>query len=137
MVRNTLYILLMIVSTSLMGQENTTYEDFYTNRWEVSNNWAKQNVIILTLSPKEDSEKLKFGEFLSFKKDKKVTYERFIFCPVGETLTNIESFSISDNKAYVHYKTKSWDDRPDAWKKKHDKYRIIKYDNDTMVLKKI
>lgn len=137
MVRNTIYILLMIMSTSLIAQHDVTYEDFYSNRWEVSNNWAKNDVIILKSSPKDNAEKLEFGEFISFKENKEVTYERFIFCPVGETFTNIENFLILDNKAYVYYKTKSWDEGQDAWKKKHKKYRIVKYDGDSMILKKI
>lgn len=137
MLRNTILILLMMMSASLIGQQNATYEDFYTHRWELRHNWARQDVIILKSSPKNDSGKLEFGEFISFKKDKKVTYERFMFCPVGETFTNIENFLIRDNKVSIYYKTKLWDDEQDSWKRKHKKYRIIKYNNDTMVLKLI
>lgn len=137
MLRNTIFILLMIMSCPLIGQQDTTYEDFYTHRWELHHNWARQDVIILKSSPKNDSGKLEFGKFISFQQDKKVTYERFMFCPVGETFTNIENFIIHDNKVSIYYKTKSWNDGQDAWKEKHKEYRIIKYDNDTMVLKLI
>lgn len=130
-------LLLLIVSTSLSAQQDNTYDDFYKNRWEVPYNWANKDTITLALSHEREPKALDFGEFISFKENKKVTYERIMSCPVGATFTNIENFLIFENHAYVYYKTKSWNEGRDKWKKKHKKYRILNYDGNTMTLRKI
>lgn len=134
MVRNIPMLLLISMTTSLIGQNHNTYEDFYKNRWELPYNWAEKDTIKLMLAEKRDSEKFEFGEFISFNENKKVLYQHFIPCPVGETFRNIENFIIAEYKVHIYYKTKPWDADDTKWKKKHHKYHILKYDNATMVL---
>ena len=122
------------MSTSLIGQDHNTYEDFYKSRWELPYNWAQKDTIKLTLAEKSDPEKFEYGEFISFNESKKVLYWHFTSCPVGETFRNIENFLISENKVHIYYKTKPWDAEDNKWKKKHHKYRILHYDDTTMVL---
>lgn len=140
MIRNILVILIMTMSTSLIAQDHNTYEDFYKSRWEVLNNWSNKDTITLKLAKKKNLKEFElkdYGEFISFNENKKIMYQHFIPCPVGETFRNIENFLIFKNKVDIHYKTKSWDAEETEWKKKHHKYRILHYDDTTMVLVKI
>jgi len=134
MIRNITIIFLLCVTTSLVAQNHSTYEDFYKSNWEFPYNWTNKDTIELKLAEKRDLKELKFGEFISFNKNKKVAYQHFIPCPVGETLKNIENFLISQNKVDIYYKTKAWDADDSKWKKKHHKYRILRYDDTTMTL---
>ncbi len=134
MIRNITLVLLLCITTSLIAQNHNTYESFYKNRWELPYNWANKDTIELKLAEKRDPKEFEFGEFISFHKNKKVMYQQFIPCPVGETLKNVENFLISQNKAHIYYKTKPWDADDTKWKKRHHKYRILTYDDTTMTL---
>jgi hypothetical protein len=129
----------MTMSTLLIGQNHNTYEDFYKSRWKIfpSFSWARQDTIFLTLSQKEESQRIEYGEFIHFKESNKVSYQRFMACSVGTIYTTIENFLIFEDKAYLYYKTKPWRAKDGKWKKKHKKYRILKYDGHIMKLKRI
>lgn len=137
MIRNTLLILLMSMATSLIAQNHSTYENFFENRWELPYRWTIQDTIKLNLAKKNDPKKYEYGEFISFKKNKEVVYSHFIPCPVGEVFTTIETFLISEDKVHIYYKTKPWDADDTKWKKEHKKYRILTYDDTTMMLMRI
>ena len=127
-------LLLINMTTSLIAQDHNTYKDFYKSRWEVPYNWSERDTIKLRFAKKSNDKEFEYGEFISFNEHRKVIYQHFISCPVGEILRNIENFLIFEDKVFIYYKTKSWNADPSKWKKKHKKYRILHHDNSTMML---
>lgn len=129
-------MLFAISKASGQGVDTLSYEFLSLHDWRIDSAWfGSKHIVLQALSKTCKADTKGWGERICFDDQGKFQYFYYLECRVGETLYDVKSIVVANNKMVVEYQSHYWTDTPKRYKR--TKYKVVSISEDFIELRRV